>query len=190
MGYVCLACCLRMLQLCWKLQRTTYSNIAVECRGEVSKDCGDHNQHRLTLCWHTCPGSSGWKNVSIQICSFRRFWKIDKLLYIMGFPDGSDGKEPPAMQKTRVWSPGREDPLEKEMATHSSILAWRIPWTEEPGGLQSMWLKRAGHDWAMNTTLYIIPQILIQSLQDIQSNIYLHLYKYKYVLKYIFKICL
>ena len=43
-----------------------------------------------------------------------------------------------AMQDTRVRSLGREDPLEKEMATHSSLLAWRIPWTEEPGGLQSM----------------------------------------------------
>ena len=42
------------------------------------------------------------------------------------------------MQETRVWALGREDPLEKGMATHSSILAWRIPWTEEPGGLQSM----------------------------------------------------
>ena len=45
-------------------------------------------------------------------------------------------KNVPAMQETWVQSPGREDPLEKEMATHSSILAWRIPWTEEPGGLQ------------------------------------------------------
>ena len=43
---------------------------------------------------------------------------------------------------------GREDPLEKEMATHSSIPAWRIPWTEEPGGLQSMGSHRVGHDWA------------------------------------------
>ena len=42
-----------------------------------------------------------------------------------------------AMQETQVWSLGQEDPLEKGMATHSSILAWRIPWTEEPGGLQS-----------------------------------------------------
>ena len=42
--------------------------------------------------------------------------------------------------------PGREDPLEEEMATHSSILAWRIPWTEEPGGLQSIALQRVGHD--------------------------------------------
>ena len=47
-------------------------------------------------------------------------------------------KNLPAMQETQVWSLGREDLLEKEMATHSSILAWEIPWTEEPGRLQSM----------------------------------------------------
>ena len=51
-----------------------------------------------------------------------------------------------AMQETRVRSLGWEDPLEKEMAAHSSILAWRIPGTEEPGGLQSMGLQRVGHD--------------------------------------------
>ena len=51
-----------------------------------------------------------------------------------------------AMLETQVRSLGQEDPLEKEMATHSSILAWRIPWTEEPGGLQSMGLQRAGHN--------------------------------------------
>ena len=50
-------------------------------------------------------------------------------------------KNPPAMQETGVPSLGQEDPLEESMATHSSILAWRIPWTEEPGGLQSMGLK-------------------------------------------------
>ena len=55
-------------------------------------------------------------------------------------------KNPPAMQDTEVQSLGWEDPLEKGMATHSSILAWRIPWTEEPGGLQAMGLQRAGHD--------------------------------------------
>ena len=60
-------------------------------------------------------------------------------------------KNLPAMQETRVWSLGWEDILEKEMATHSSILAWRIPWTEEPGGLQSMGLQRVGYDWATNT---------------------------------------
>ena len=52
----------------------------------------------------------------------------------------------PAMQETGVRSLGREDPLEKGVATHSSLLAWRIPWTEEPGELQSMGSQRAGHD--------------------------------------------
>ena len=56
------------------------------------------------------------------------------------------------MQKTRVWSLDREDPLEKEMVTHSSILAWRIPWTEKPGRLQSMGSQRVGHDWAISLT--------------------------------------
>jgi len=51
----------------------------------------------------------------------------------------------PAMWETRVQSLGQEDPLEKEMATHSNILAWKIPWMEEPGGLQSMGLQRIGH---------------------------------------------
>ena len=50
------------------------------------------------------------------------------------------------MGETWVQSLGREDPLEKEMATHSSILAWRIPWTEETGGLQSTGLQRVGHN--------------------------------------------
>ena len=67
----------------------------------------------------------------------------------MGLPGGSAVKNPSAMQKTQeMWiqSLGQEDPLEKGIATHSSILAWRIPWTEEPGGLQSMGSHRVGHD--------------------------------------------
>ena len=56
-----------------------------------------------------------------------------------------------AMPEIWVWSLSREDPLEKEMATHSSILAWRIPWTEEPGRLQSMGSQRVGYNWATNT---------------------------------------
>ena len=55
-------------------------------------------------------------------------------------------KNLPAMQETWVQSLGQEDPLEKELATHSSILAWKIPWTEEPGGLQSIGSQRVGHD--------------------------------------------
>ena len=52
----------------------------------------------------------------------------------------------PAMLETQIQSLGQENPLEKTMATHSSILAWRIPWTEEPGGLQSMGSQRLGHN--------------------------------------------
>ena len=54
----------------------------------------------------------------------------------------------PTMRETRVWSLGWEDPSEKEIATHSSTLSWKIPWTEEPGRLQSMGSQRVGHDWA------------------------------------------
>ena len=61
-------------------------------------------------------------------------------------------KHLPVVQETEVRSLGQEDPLEKEMATHSSILAWRIPWTEEPGGLQSTWLQRVRHDWVTTHT--------------------------------------
>ena len=64
--------------------------------------------------------------------------------------------QPPAMQETQVQFLGREDPLEKEMATHSSILAWEISWTEEPGGLQSMGSQRVRHDLATETITTII----------------------------------
>ena len=57
-------------------------------------------------------------------------------------------ENPPEMRDTWVWSLGWEDPLEEGVATHSTILAWRIPWTEEPGGLQSTGSQRVGHDWA------------------------------------------
>ena len=59
-------------------------------------------------------------------------------------------KNPSAMQETWIWSLGWDDPLEKGMAIHSSILTWRIPWTEEPGGLQSVGSQRVGHDWETN----------------------------------------
>ena len=60
----------------------------------------------------------------------------------MGFPGGLGVKNPPAMQEIKVQSLGQEDPLEEVMATHSSILACRIPWTEEPGGLYSPWGRK------------------------------------------------
>ena len=63
-------------------------------------------------------------------------------------------KKPPAMQETWVWFLGWEDSLEKGTATHSRILACRIPWTEKPGRLQSMRSQRVGHDWAIFTSLH------------------------------------
>ena len=72
-----------------------------------------------------------------------------------GFPGGLVIKNLPPVQETqemRVRSLGWEDPMEEEMATHSSMLAWGIPWTEEPGGLQATGSQRVGHDWATSTT--------------------------------------
>ena len=71
----------------------------------------------------------------------------------VGFPGDSVVKNPPAMQERQemhVWSLGWEDPLEKELATHSSIFAWEIPWKEEPGGLQSMGSQRVRHNLENN----------------------------------------
>ena len=76
---------------------------------------------------------------------------------IAGFPGGSEVKASPPMQETRVRSLGREDPLEKEMVTHSSILAWRIPWTEEPGRLQSTGSKRVEHNWVTSLPKIDLP---------------------------------
>jgi len=66
------------------------------------------------------------------------------LLSILGFPGGLVVKNLPAKQETWVWSPGQKNPLEKEVATHSSILASEIPWAVEPGRLQSLGLQRVG----------------------------------------------
>ena len=80
-----------------------------------------------------------------QICSQKHI-KVGKkniLRDFFGFPSGSDCLQ---RKETRVCSLGREDPLEKGMATHSSVLAWRIPWTEEPHELQPMGLQRVRHE--------------------------------------------
>ena len=77
-----------------------------------------------------------------------------KIEVYVGFPGGSVVKNLLAQQETWVQSLGWEDLLKKEMATHSSILAWQIPWTEEPGRLQSMRVQRVGHDLATKQQQY------------------------------------
>ena len=86
-----------------------------------------------------------------RLCVSALCWLICKakeqyLVYTICFPDGSDGKQSACDAGDLDSIPGWEDPLEKEIETPSSILAWRIPWTEEPGGLQSMGSHRVGHD--------------------------------------------
>ena len=70
------------------------------------------------------------------------------MFYLIGFPGGSAVKNLPARQEAWIQSLDQEDPLEKEMATHSSILAWEVPWTEEPGRLQPWGCKRIRRDSA------------------------------------------
>ena len=79
-------------------------------------------------------------------------------------------KNLPVIQETRVWSLGWEGPLEKKMATHSSILTWEIPWTEEPGRLQSMGSQRIRHDWATNS--FTLPEPIILPFCSSSSWIY------------------
>ena len=74
------------------------------------------------------------------------FNKLGFIVFIWASLIAQSVKNLPAVQETQVQSLGWEDPLEKEMTTHSSILAWKISWTEEPGGLQSMGSQRVGHD--------------------------------------------
>ena len=71
----------------------------------------------------------------------------------LDFPGGSDGKASVYNEGDLGSIPGREDPLEKEMATHSSTIAWKIPWTEEPDRLQSMGSQRVWYDWATSLSL-------------------------------------
>ena len=89
-------------------------------------------------------GQAIWKLITVMVG-----WVLSKAH--LGFPSGLVSKESACSagsRETLVLSLGWEDPLEKRMATHSSVLAWRTPWTGEPGRLQSMGLQRVGHDWS------------------------------------------
>ena len=107
----------------------------------------------------TCPPS--WTTVPrylVQHYPVSKRISLDKIYtYTGGLLSKMDSlvaqmvKNPPAMQDIWVQSLGQEDPLEKGMATYYSVLAWRIPWTEEPGGLESMGSQRSWHDWVTNT---------------------------------------
>ena len=92
----------------------------------------------------------------VKVTSWRSTPDIEWIYILLrvGFPGSLVVKNPSAMQETRVPSLDRKDLLEEEMATHSSVLAWRIPWTEDPGRLQSMELQRVRHDLVTNQFPY------------------------------------
>ena len=81
-------------------------------------------------------------------------------------------KTPPAMWETLVQSLDWKDPLEEGMATHSSILAWRIPWTEAPGGIETTGSQRVGHDWVTKLTVCFILCEFYHSKQHLKKHIY------------------
>ena len=89
-----------------------------------------------------------WSNSTSPWAVFLLIYQMGRITFILCrvFPVAQKVKNPPAVQETQVWSLGQEDPLQKEMATHSSTLAWRVPWMEEPGRLLFMGWQRVGQD--------------------------------------------
>ena len=122
--------------------------------------CGSAGKRICLQCGR--PGFDPWKRERLPTLVFwpgefhglysswgHKEW--DTTEWLWDFPVAQMVKNLPAIQESWVQSLGQEDPLQKETATHFSILAWRIQWTEEPGGLQSMGLQKVGHNWATNT---------------------------------------
>ena len=106
-----------------------------------------------------------WPNSGIfSVWNRRRSYVCDTT--IPDFPIGSVVNNLPAIQETQVWSLGQEDPLEKKMGTHSGSLAWEIPWTEEPGGLQSMGSQELETTEWLNHRRHYIPGRPAQMRRD------------------------
>ena len=103
---------------------------------------------QILYCWAT--GEASWRGKKFHVLFHLEPSSSFLIGHIvnMGFPSASDVKNLPTTQEAWIWFLGWEDPLEKGMATYSSILAWRIPWTEKPGRLQSTGSQRVRHDWS------------------------------------------
>ena len=132
---------------------------------QLGSRVGEHMAHKaynaiLGLKWKwsrsvvsdsTTPWTAAYQAPRSMGFSRQEYWSGLPFPSPRDFSGGSAVKNPPAvqeLQEKRVQSLGREGPLEEEMATHSSILAWRIPWTEESGRLQSIGSQRVGHNWS------------------------------------------
>jgi len=123
-------------------------------------------ENKICHCCHFFPTYLPWNDgtkchdLSFWMLSFKPAFSLSSFTLIKRLFSSSSVaqriKRLPAIRETWVRSLGREDPLEKEVATHSSILAWRIPWTEELDGLQSTGSQRVRHDWATSLSLSTI----------------------------------
>ena len=129
-----------------------------------------------------------WNIIYLQCCV--SFWCTAKWLsyvYICVYLSSlvaQTVKNLPAVQETQV--PGSERSLEKEMATHSSIFAWRIPWTEEPGGLQFIGSQRVRQDWVTNTHVCVYRSMCIYMSTHMYVHLYVRVYIYICVSKHTF----
>ena len=106
----------------------------------------------LYVQWNSLQQNTGGGSLSHLQGIFPTQGFSDVYTLVLGFPGGSGVKNPLPMQEMRVWFLVQEDPLEKEMKTHSSILSWEIPWTGEPVGLQSIGSQKVGHDLGTKIT--------------------------------------
>ena len=124
--------------------------------GGLEKSTCEKYPTPFILCFSLWPLLLPLNLLLLSIWNIRKFSEnITALLPLRASLMAQLVKNLPATQETWVQSLGRKDPLEKEMATHSSILAWRIPWTEERSRLQSMGLQRVRHSWVANTCILI-----------------------------------
>ena len=126
--------------------------------GSGRQEMGEHNSGLCSCVLHSFQvwGPGGWSHRVLLLRSFQKFYNLRYYIYIhldtlWGLPRWCSGKESTCQYRRQgmwVWSLGQEDPLEEEMTTHPSILIWEIPWTQEPGGLQSLGSPGVQHDWA------------------------------------------
>ena len=109
--------------------------------------------------------------------------------YVAVFSVAQRLKHLPAMRETWVRSLGQEDPLEKEMATHSSIIAWRIPWMEEPGGQQSTGSQRVGHNRETSLSLSVVTLVQLDRCSGLGRRVWTLCDKYEQPLEVWLNIC-
>ena len=129
------------------LSNSGYTSLIPGSQTKIPRAVEQRRYHNYWVCLpQQTKTQSSKKEKKIRKCQWTSSRIAIKQTLIWGFPVGSMAKNLPAMQEMQVWAQAWEDPLEKEMSTHSSIFARKIPWTEEPGRLQFIGSQRVRHD--------------------------------------------